>query len=182
MDKLQHVSKIKNKIHPLVILDLDNTCICSVEMRHLDKVKHPETFQYIDLETYYRIYERPGLQPFLDELFLKYKVGVWTAAGFDYAKFIIDHFIISGSKNRNLEFFMWDKHCTYSETHSTQIKDVTLLQGLYPKLVLLDDNADVLRQNNVINSRNFNVLLKRAQHDDFFKHAPSLISDFFGLK
>lgn len=183
MDKRSILSTIKKSLkRKLVILDLDNTCICAVEMDDLDKVKDPESFTYVDMEDIYRIYERPGLQSFLDELFDKYDVGIWTAAGFDYAKFVIDHFILV-KPDRKLTFFMWDYHCDYSNetTMMKQAKDLSLLYPLYdPKrLVLLDDNRYVLRQEHVINSLNFNVLLKKAKHDNFLKKAHDLIKVHF---
>ena len=183
--KKEMLSKIKKSLRRnLVILDLDNTCICAIEREELGNVVDPDAFRYVDLEDIYRIYERPGLQPFLDHLFQDYDVAVWTAAGFDYANFVLDHFILMNKPERNLVFFMWDKHCEYSSaTHTTsQPKDLSILYPLYEphRLVLLDDNRFVLRQEHVINSLNFNVLFKKARTDTFLKKAPALIKVHFG--
>lgn len=157
----------------LVILDLDNTCICAVEMDKLHEIPHPNDFRNVDLEDIYRIYERPGLQEWLTSLFKTYKVGVWTAAGQSYGLFVINHFIINGHKERELEFFMWDDHCDYSHRRTKgQAKQVSLLEPLFStkKMVLLDDNEDVLRQKtDTIDSKFFNVVHPKAKHDSFLK-------------
>ena len=44
-----------------------------------------EKFSYHDMDGYYIVFERPGLQEFLDYLFANYIVSVWTAATKDYA-------------------------------------------------------------------------------------------------
>lgn len=183
MDKKSILSTIKKSLQPnLVILDLDNTCVCAVEFDDLDMVKDPDAFHYVDLENIYRIYERPGLQPFLDKLFATYDVAVWTAAGFDYAKFVIEQFILT-KPERHLKFFMWDDHCTFScdSTDTKQAKDLSLLFPLYDpnRLVLLDDNRSVLKQDHVINSLNFNVFFKKAKTDTFLFKAHELIRAYF---
>jgi len=187
MDKKALLNKIKTSLQRnLVILDLDNTCICAIEHDELDKVVDPDAFRYVDLENIYRVYERPGLQPFLDELFATYDVAVWTAAGFDYAKFVLDEFILMDKPERTLVFFMWDQHCEFSSASHTasQPKDLSILFPLYEpnRLVLLDDNRYVLRQENVINSLNFNVLFKKAKGDTFLKKAHASIKEHFENK
>ena len=74
------LDSIRKKLRDLVILDLDNTCICAVELKDVKHVKFESAFRSVKLENLYRIYERPGLQPFLDILFRDYDVAIWTAA------------------------------------------------------------------------------------------------------
>lgn len=171
---------------PLVILDLDNTCISAVEYNTISIVPHPETYIYHDLENIYRIYERPGLQEFLEKLFKTYKVAIWTAAGVTYALFVIRMCIIQNHPERSIEFIMWDNHCRYSSRRSKgQFKNIMLLESLYhvTKMVLLDDNTDVLRQRkDTIDSRYFDVMMENAHHDTFLYHLYDIIELYFMRK
>lgn len=157
----------------LVVLDLDNTCICAKEMDELKDVVDPESYEYEDLEDLYRVFPRPGLQEFLDNLFRNYEVAVWTAADLDYALFVIDNFITCNKPERELQFIMWSDHCEYSveKTEDEQAKQLTLLEPLYPtkQLVLIDDNEDVLRQTcDTIDSQFFDVCNKKQAKNDLF--------------
>jgi hypothetical protein len=170
----------------LVILDLDNTCICAKEMSELHQVAKPEKFRHIDLEDIYRIYERPGLQEWLTELFHNFRVGIWTAAGLTYALFVIKHFIVNNDPTRVIEFVMWDDHCDYSFRRTKdQYKHVKLLEPLYNSnfTVLIDDNEDVLKQQeNTIDSNYFDVTHKSAHNDTFLKKSMQSIRDYFENK
>ena len=78
---------------PNIILDLDQTLI-SAEVSEEHNFKKYEMksklFDYKDMDGYYIVYERPGLQKFLDYLFENFNVSIWTAASKDYALFIIE--------------------------------------------------------------------------------------------
>lgn len=172
-----------SQLRPLVILDLDNTCICAMEMKELHEVVKPKEFRHVDLEDIYRIYERPGLQKWLTELFDKYRVGIWTAAGLTYALFVAKEFIVRNDPQRTIEFIMWDDHCDYSYRRTkTQYKQVSLLEPLFnlDVTVLIDDNKDVLRQKkDTIDAEYFDVTQPDAHHDTFCKHAMTKIKDYF---
>ena len=180
--KLAHLASIKKKLRNLVILDLDNTCICAVELPDVKHVPHAYAFRSIKLENLYRIYERPGLQPFLDILFRDYDVAIWTAAGFEYAMFIIRHFIQLKHTNRPLQFVLWDTHCDYSTNYTKnneQAKDLSLLPFVYTRFILIDDNKDVLNQDHVLDSENFDVMNLDSKDDVFLKKAPGLLKQYF---
>jgi hypothetical protein len=192
MNKLVYLSNIKQKLNdissdtkhtPLIILDLDNTCISAVKINEIDKVLYPNEFNYIDIEDIYRIYERPGLQAFLDYVFEYYQVAIWTAAGLDYALFVINNIITKSLPERTIQFVMWDDHCSYSEKKSkqTQLKDLSLLYSLYnPEYILLiDDNEDVLNQPHTINSCYFDVTEEGSNKDRFLFDLPSMIKEYF---
>lgn len=176
----------------LVVLDLDNTCICAKEFREISSVANLDFYvnenKPVDLldddneSILYRIYPRPHLQEFLDQLFSEYNVAVWTAADLDYALFVIKHFITpSTHPERQLEFIMWGEHCEYSSSKTKktrQAKQLTLLSlplmkpllNIYD-IVLIDDNKDVLRQSeDTIDSQYFDVCKPDAIHDVFFPH------------
>jgi hypothetical protein len=171
---------------PLVILDLDNTCISATEMHELHEVTKPEDFHHIDLEDIYRIYERPGLQEWLTELFRHFKVGIWTAAGLTYALFVIKQFIVKDDPTRHIEFIMWDDHCDYSYRRTKdQYKHVELLEPLYNSnfTVLIDDNEEVLKQQtHTIDSHYFDVTDKDAHKDTFLQKGIDFIKHYFDKK
>ncbi len=180
--KLAHLESIRKKLRNLVILDLDNTCICAVELKEVKHVPFGSSFRSVKLENLYRIYERPGLQPFLDILFRDYDVAIWTAAGFEYAMFILRHFIQLKHTNRPIQFVLWDSHCEYSSSNSKgkeQAKDLSLLPPMYKKYVLIDDNKDVLNQDHVLDSEDFDVMNPDAKDDTFFQKAPNLLKSYF---
>ena len=183
MNKTQLIKKIENSLNrKLVILDLDNTCICAIETENIKDVVYPDSFKSKDLEDIYRIYERPGLQSFLDDLFKYYDVAVWTAAGLTYALFVIDNFILS-KKGRNLKFILWDEHCVYSsKRHPNKLtKDLSLLYPFYNKenMVLIDDNDNVVQQEGVIHSDYFDITNKKSKHDKFLYKTMNLIHEYF---
>ena len=156
----------------LVILDLDHTLISAVDMNKLNTVRDPKAFKYKDFAGTYRIYERPYLQQFLDQLFSTYRVAVWTAAGISYANFIVQNFILT-KPSRKLEFVMWSDHCDYSEETYDHQKKLKALDFIKDEVVILDDNEEVLQTQSKISvdSRDFNVEYENATKDDFLLHA-----------
>ena len=100
--------KIRN-----VILDIDETLISSVEVdeyhqnkEKLDAKKVPHSI----FEDYYYVFERPGVQEFLDYLFANYNVLIWTAAHKDYALHIIRKVILT-KPERKLDYIFFTYHC-----------------------------------------------------------------------
>lgn len=157
------------ELEGLVLLDLDHTIICAVELDKLDTVNHPEKFKvYYDFDNMYRIYERPYLQKFLDKLFSTYRVAIWTAAGISYANFIIEHFIKT-KPCRKLEFVLWSEHCEVSEERYDHQKKLKMIEFYEKKLVILDDNSEVLtgQKKKSVDSQDFDVTQEDAYKDDF---------------
>ena len=70
-----------------IILDLDNTLLHGVK-KELD-VPFQEHFQTVEIEDY-TVFVRPHLQAFLDFIFTHFNVAVFTAAGPNYAKQIVE--------------------------------------------------------------------------------------------
>ena len=103
-----------------VILDLDNTIISALrpeEMKEaVDKFGQIDpSLDWIDMDTSYRIYERPGSQQFLDYIFSEYRVSVWTAASKEYAAFIVDNVILKKGRNRKIDYILFSHHCRLSK-------------------------------------------------------------------
>jgi len=153
----------------LVVLDLDMTLICAVE--NLSSCKLPrDRGEYKKGKKFgpYWIFPRPFLQEFLDTLFRRYRVAVWTAASYDYAMFVIDKFV--ERRGRKLEFIQWDSHCDCSEEQFGHQKKMSVLNALErgPK-VILDDADHVMESQRkyVVDSRAWNVEEEGAENDDF---------------
>jgi len=151
-----------------VILDLDNTIICAVEKIDYNKDKFQildNNLIYADMEKYYRIYARPGLDKFLDYLFENFDVSVFTAASKSYALFIVDNFIIKNKKDRELKYMFHSYHTTISESKYNYIKDLRLLWTTLPSsytpnnTIIIDDLKQVKTANkqNCLNVKAFEV-------------------------
>lgn len=115
-----------------VCLDLDQTLIYAEPTDELaknkDEKKLLDTFKHHNMEDYYIVFERPGVQEFLDALFsADCEVSVWTAATRDYAIFVINKVILT-KPNRKLKNIFFSHHCSYSELHSKCTKDLRVLQ------------------------------------------------------
>ena len=151
-----------------VVLDLDDTCIHSlVNEKEAKKWKkdpkrkeHVDKFKWHNMDDYYLVCERPELQSFLDYLFEKFNVIVWTAASKDYALFIIKNAIIAGRANRQLSYIFFDYHCDISqEVYKSQgepQKSLKLLTETGPfglpgikleNIIIIDDLEDNKKAN-----------------------------------
>ena len=94
----------------LLILDLDECLFHSVyesefSTQSYDFIKN--SFEV--LGGHYRTMFRPHLQEFIEFAFENFDVAIWTAAGRDYADFLINKMDISISE---LQFFYSEKNCT----------------------------------------------------------------------
>lgn len=165
--------KIKN-----VILDLDETLISSIELSELkvNPAKHKEfkkrsgMFKYYIMDNDFIVFERPGVQDFLDFLFSKYNVSVWTAASKDYALFIIEKVVLK-NKNRKLDYALFSEHCDASRERTgclKQLNQLFHLRGYNSKnTVIIDDNKNVLEKqtNKVIPIKPFHFFGKNSEND-----------------
>ena len=154
-----------------VILDLDNTIICAIEMEYYNKNKDSmrildEKLSYADMDTSFRIYERPNLKEFLTFVFKHFNVSVFTAASRDYGLFIIENIIKKHVPNAELEFFFHYYHTELSDAYYKSPKDLRLLWEIFPTTfrpedtIIVDDLADVKNANgfNCINIKAFEVI------------------------
>ena len=137
-----------------IIIDLDATLISAEDTQEYDEKKHKnksKKFTSVYMEDFYIIFERPGLQEFLDFLFMgDFDVSVWTAASKDYALFIIDKIIIAGKPNRKLDWIFFSYHCDISKKHTGNTKDLSILYNLYnisgyssTNTIIIDDYDEV---------------------------------------
>lgn len=143
-----------------IILDLDETLISAIETEefktqpHLNaKLKHKgRHFTYHLLDHDYVIFERPGVQDFLDFIFKHFNVAVWTAASKDYAIFVIDKVVLRNKPERTLDFICYSDHCDESKAKTGCLKQLNKLFHLPQynpsNTVIIDDNSNVNRQKN----------------------------------
>jgi len=174
-------------IKPNLILDLDNTLICSLPYNEIDikKIKKKMTkFKHHDMIGYYIVFERPNLQKFLDYAFKHYNVSVWTAASKDYALFIINNCILT-KKSRKLDWIFFSYHCTKSIEKMKSVKDLRILWEEFgltsynlKNTRILDDNDEVYKAQpkNCIVAKPFNFSDEGSENDDFLKNPSKLLA------
>jgi|688.fasta_scaffold185111_3 hypothetical protein len=166
------------KVNFNLVLDLDNTIISSLTKDEFEnrKIDNKVKFQPVCNGLYYTM-ERPYLNEFLNYIFPRFHVSVWTAASKDYAQEIIEKFIIKGKKNRKLRGFLYNSHCKESMDliNPKTMKDLRYLYVSKNKLfnpnntVIIDDLKEVLNNNkkNSIDSEYFDSSKKNALNDTF---------------
>jgi TFIIF-interacting CTD phosphatase-like protein len=166
---------------PRAILDLDSTLIYAEPTEDYDFTKNKEKaskFKYHDMDGYYIVFERPGLQDFLDFLFKTYTVSVWTAASKDYALFVIDKIVLQKS-GRTLDHIFFSYHCDISSAKKTGTKDLSTLWDVFnlpgytkENTVILDDYDEVHRTQPgacVIAIPEFKFATEGSENDGYFK-------------
>lgn len=164
-----------------IILDLDQTIISAEAVEDYDFKKYKEKakkFTYKDMDGYYIVFERPGLQKFLTFLFKNFNVSVWTAASKDYALFIVEKIIIADKKNRKLDWIFFSYQCDISKNIKGGSKDLSLLfedfelEG-YNKdnTVIIDDYDEVYKTqpDNCIIAVPFEFTDDNSENDNFLK-------------
>ena len=124
--------RTKKKIN--ILLDLDQTLIWAGTDKEYMPEKDPKLkkkarkFPNINMDNFYTVFERPGLQNFLDFLFKNFNVSVWTAASKDYALFVIKNIIYKKDRdNRQLDWIFFSYHCDISKKDKDGTKDLKML-------------------------------------------------------
>lgn len=157
-----------------VFLDLDNTIISSIskdEQREgdSDRFKH---FRHTNMDGYYDVFERPGLQPFLDFLFANFKVSVWTAASKSYALFIIEEFILKNHPERRIDYILFSYHCKKSNKLYKSQKNLKILNNWSQRYniadtIIIDDHPEVknAQPNNCIQIHKFDFQDPQSHKD-----------------
>ena len=108
-------SLVNKRLHQKInlYLDLDETLIYSIDMRHRKTLpEYVKNFKHHNFENAYVILERPGLQDFLDWAFKHFSVSIWSAASPDYVDFIAKNIV--GTKHRRLQRILNSDNCDHS--------------------------------------------------------------------
>lgn len=139
----------KNKIN--ICLDLDQTLIWAGTKKEYMPHKYPKLkqkaakFDHIEMDNYYTVFERPGLQDFLDFVFKNFNVSIWTAASKDYALFIIKNIIYKRNKEfRVLDWVFFSYHCDISNSTKKGTKDLSLLYNDYKLDGFVKENTFII--------------------------------------
>jgi TFIIF-interacting CTD phosphatase-like protein len=161
-----------------ILLDLDNTLISSLAKHEEKKIHKPrmKQFRWEDMEGVYKVFERPGLQNFLDYLFDNFNVSVWTAASKSYALFIIDKFVLINS-NRKLNYIFFSHHCKRSKKIKSTQKSLQLLQDEFNlpfninSTYIIDDHPEVYnaQPEQCINIKAFEFTERQSFNDNEFE-------------
>lgn len=163
---------------PNILLDLDQTIISAHADEEYDFKTHKEKakkFKYSDMDGYYIVFQRPGLQKFLDFLFKHFNVSIWTAASKDYALYIVEHIILA-KKGRNIDWIFFSYHCDISKHFKKGTKDLSMLWDIYKipgydntNTYIIDDYDEVYKTqpNNCIIALPFEFMDKHSESDDF---------------
>jgi TFIIF-interacting CTD phosphatase-like protein len=164
-----------------ICLDLDQTLISAEPSEEYNFTKNKEKskkFLYHDMDGYYIVFERPGLQEFLNYLFENFNVSIWTAASKDYALFIIDKIILNNNPNRKLDYIFFSYHCDLSKNMKKGSKDLSMLWDVYKiegytkdNTVILDDYDEVhkTQPGNCIVANAFEFTNDKSEQDKFLE-------------
>jgi TFIIF-interacting CTD phosphatase-like protein len=164
-----------------ILLDLDQTLISAEPTEEVDFKKDKDKmkkFKFHNMDGYYVVFERPGLQEFLTYLFENFNVSVWTAASKDYALFVINKAVLAGKANRKIDYVFFSYHCDISESLSLKkgTKDLNMLWDYFcvsgysrDNTMILDDYDDVYntQKNNCIIAAPFEFSKDKSGDDTF---------------
>jgi len=160
-----------------LLLDLDETLISAEPTTEYDFKKNKrkaKKFTFHNMDDYYIVFERPGLQEFLKYVFEKYNVSVWTAASKEYGLFIIEKILLQNKPERKLDFIMFSYHCDISEKKGKGLKDLGILWKKFKldgynesNTVIIDDNNEVseINKDRCIHIKPFKFLDKNSYKD-----------------
>lgn len=164
-----------------ILLDLDQTLISAEAEEEYDFIANRDKaklFDFHDMDGYYIVFERPGLQKFLDFLFKNFNVSVWTAASKDYALFIVNKIILQNKPERNLDWIFFSYHCDLSKKLLKGSKDLSILWELYKitgyspeNTVIIDDYDEVYntQKNNCIVALPFEFTDSNSDVDSYLE-------------
>lgn len=163
-----------------IVLDLDHTLLSSEEIDELKLSKwgnKSEKFKFLNMDGYYLVYLRPGVQKFLDYIFKNFNVSVWTAASKEYALWIVKEIILPTCRSgRKLDWVFFDYHCEKSIQTFDGSKDLRMLWDIYKipqfnqqNTFIIDDYDEVFRTQpkNCIISPGFHLKNKGSEDDSF---------------
>ena len=178
---------------PIFFLDLDQTIVHSVEDGEVDgkivAARKKTLSNHIMPNSIYTVFERPGLQPFLDFLFKNYKVAVWTAASKDYALFVINQCILAGKKDRHLEWILFSYHGDLSRRATGKTKNLEELSksmgiadASMDRTFIVDDYDEVYytQPDNCIIAPGFYIEDTESPNDSYLKNLTKRLDNIKG--
>ncbi|MHA2280150.1 MAG: HAD family hydrolase [Promethearchaeota archaeon] len=128
----------------LLILDIDETLIHSTQ----NSLGRPYDFKV----SRWFVYRRPGLEEFISYILDNFHVAVWSSAGVDYVKAIVNN--IFSDPDKDLKFYWDTRRCTIRVDFQYQryydIKDLNKVRRTgYKKerILIVDDTPDKSERN-----------------------------------
>ena len=132
-----------------LFLDLDETLVHSISVDEMtpELLKSCKTSKLIVHKTdEYYMYERPGLQEFLDFVFKTCThVSVWSAGMKDYVLDVVKYVVLK-NKKRKLQYILYSDHCQYSKRFTKCHKKLSLFKKrlkINEDMYIIDDHPDV---------------------------------------
>ena len=178
-----------------VFLDLDATVIWSGLLQQEEdeefyniesNKKKARGFRFENMDGIYVIFERPGLQEFLNFLFNNFNVSVWTAADQMYAIFIIEKFIINKHPSRKINYAFFNYHVNKAFEIKNGQKDLSLIWDIYKipgynknNTFIIDDNTSVFetQPENCIIAPQFVFTDSNSNEDNFLPKLTILLKE-----
>jgi TFIIF-interacting CTD phosphatase-like protein len=129
---------------PLLILDLDETLVFSVE----EPLNRPADFTFGP----YHSYKRPHVDAFLSAAFEWFDVAVWTSSGADYARHVVD--AVFDRRAPELKFCWSRERCTrrfnpetWQEDPLKDLRKVKRAGYALAQVLIIDDSPEKLSRN-----------------------------------
>ena len=176
-----------------IILDLDNTIISSIKINDSNKssidllkkqIDQKNIIKYYDLfndnkQLIYVIFTRPNLDIFLDYIFDRFNVTIWTAGTRCYAAFILKNIM----KGRKIDYILFDYHTNISSRiYNKQPKNLNIFSEhfnvpLYTtdNTLIIDDSTKISDQENSPHKKNYKNIL--CSYYDISKNTNVAIND-----
>ena len=160
-----------NKRYPFnIVLDLDNTLVCAVPFSQLhllpsdlSLIYHDFIVDEINNNNNTRIFARPHLHKMLLSVSKFANISVWTAAGKEYADFVVSRFFPSSIP---IEFLFHSEQVEDAVRTYFRFKPLEYIYSFYPttysqnNTIIVDDLTDVAsaNPNNSIQIKAFKIL------------------------
>jgi hypothetical protein len=157
-----------------IVLDIDNTLLETIPNTVFNTIpaNYLSYFDVVDLpEIDAKAILRPDLDAFLDYVFERFTVSIFTAAQRDYSKVIRDRIIAPPGSGRVIFKALDSRHNEYSITKWNQVKSINTFKEVgVPSInenntMIIDDLEEVeaANPNNVIKISPFKILTKRGK-------------------
>jgi hypothetical protein len=158
-----------NQLKDNIVFDLDNTLICAVPFSQLHLLPPNLPFVYHDFiideinnSQNLRIFARPHLHKMLTSVSKFANIAVWTAAGKEYADFVVSRFFPTSIK---IDFLFHSEQVQDAVRTYFRFKPLDYVYSFYPSYtknntIIVDDLTDVAsaNPNNSIQIKAFKIL------------------------
>jgi len=191
---------------PIIIFDLDETLINTITLtdRHntkndllfISKIVLEKNIEYVyNKETEEIIFKRPGLDEFLDFIYLYFNIGVFTKGVPDYAQYIVKKIIDTPIRRKiynnqlcflgtslDTEYINKNYNNNYTNDDSMNDKQLKYIKNLFPnRYLILVDNREILgmnQENQFIHISDFSIFDEDSYNNFEFIRIKQMLSEF----